>query len=233
MMSEVTQEVAGGQNKAVKLLVVVVLLAAASFGAYKFAAARSTSQANVKWAEAQAPQAGVNEFLPHTHPPGYVHPTGVVAGGTTQNGPVAAAPVGGPTKALVNIENAVACEFGGGATEPTVNGVTGKRDVTIATVSGGEKDYTGRTTPSVQKVSVTPGGGKFSPNVIMLKAGVPAEITFGQGTGCLNGAMSKDLGFKVTVINGAQTVALPGDLKKGTYQFSCTMGMICGVIVVS
>src|ERR1035437_4855896 len=113
-MTEATQD-GVGQNNTVKLLVVVVLLAAASFGAYKFAAARSNSQANVQWAAEATPQAGINEFLPHVHPPGYVHPKGTYAGGTTI----------GPSGAPLAQAAQAPCPMGNGPKADTINGITG------------------------------------------------------------------------------------------------------------
>ena len=220
-MTEATQDAVGSQNNAVKLIVVGVFLIAALFGAYKFTTARAGAQAKVQWTDAAAPQAGVNEFLPHTHPPGYVHPGGTPAGGTTA--PAAAPPGGVPavnTGGLISMATAATCELGGGATEPTINGVTGKRKVGTAKIVSG-----------MQEITVTPGGGKYSPNVIRLKAGVPSEITFGQSSGCTGMVLSTPLNFMANLADGPKVVNLPG-LKKGTYQFSCALAMVYGKIVV-
>ena len=67
--------------------------------------------------------------------------------------------------------------------------------------------------------------------VVKLQAGVPAEITFGQGYGCLAEVMSRDLGFFEDLRSGPRTIALE-PLESGTYDFSCGMEMVFGQIVV-
>jgi hypothetical protein len=109
------------------------------------------------------------------------------------------------------------CGSGSGAT--TTGGVTGDRVEGTAQTAGGVQAI-------AVKVSTT-----YSPNVIKLKAGIPAEITFGQGSGCTSQIISKDLGFSTDVSAGPQTVKIPSP-QKGTYSFSCSMGMVFGQIVV-
>lgn len=107
---------------------------------------------------------------------------------------------------------------GGG--QPTANGVSGDEVAGTATVEGG-----------VQKISVDLSTGAYAPNVITLKAGVPAEITFGQSTGCTGVVQSSDLNFQEDLSAGPKTVKL-GALEPGTYAFSCGMQMVYGKIVV-
>ena len=83
----------------------------------------------------------------------------------------------------------------------------------------------------VQKISVDLSSGVYDPSVIKLKAGVPAEITFGQSSGCTRYVQSADLGFQADLAGGPQTVKLPG-LQPGTYGFACGMNMVSGQIVV-
>ncbi len=82
----------------------------------------------------------------------------------------------------------------------------------------------------VQVVDVDVSDG-FAPNVIRAKAGVPMEITFGQGSGCMAEVMSADLGFYEDLQSGPRTIALPA-LQPGEYGFSCGMEMVFGSIVV-
>jgi hypothetical protein len=82
----------------------------------------------------------------------------------------------------------------------------------------------------VQVVEVDVSDG-FAPNVIRAKAGVPMEITFGQGSGCMAEVMSADLGFYEDLQGGPRTIALPA-LQAGEYGFSCGMQMVFGAIVV-
>ncbi|PKQ38374.1 MAG: hypothetical protein CVT59_03905 [Actinobacteria bacterium HGW-Actinobacteria-1] len=83
----------------------------------------------------------------------------------------------------------------------------------------------------VQRISVDLSTGSYNPNTIKLKAGVPAEITFGQSSGCTAQVMSKDLGFFEDLTGGPVTVKVPA-LEAGTYSFSCGMEMVFGSIVV-
>jgi hypothetical protein len=86
-------------------------------------------------------------------------------------------------------------------------------------------------TGGVQTISIDLSSGSYDPNEVVLKAGVPAEITFGQGSGCLAQVQSQDLGFFEDLTAGPKTVKLPA-LKAGTYAFSCGMQMVFGSIVV-
>jgi hypothetical protein len=82
----------------------------------------------------------------------------------------------------------------------------------------------------VQKISVDV-ARTYNPNVIQLKAGVPAEITFSQSAGCTSIVQSSDLNFQEDLSSGPKTVKLPG-LAAGTYNFACGMNMVSGTIVV-
>ena len=84
---------------------------------------------------------------------------------------------------------------------------------------------------NVQKISVDLSTGVYNPDVINLKAGVPAEITFGQSGGCTGYVQSQDLGFQADLTGGPQTVKLPA-LQPGAYGFACGMNMVRGEIVV-
>jgi plastocyanin len=101
---------------------------------------------------------------------------------------------------------------GGGAKGPAVT--------KTASVQGG-----------VQRVAVDDSKGYFDPNTIVLKAGAPAEIAFGQGSGCLAAVQSQQLGFSVDLTGGPKTVKIAA-LQPGTYAFTCGMGMVSGTIVV-
>ena len=83
----------------------------------------------------------------------------------------------------------------------------------------------------VQKIDIDLSTGSYNPNVIKLKAGVPAEITFGQSGGCTASVQSSDLGFNEDLTSGPKTVKLQG-LAAGTYNFACGMNMVTGQIVV-
>jgi hypothetical protein len=132
------------------------------------------------------------------------------AGGAQTSAQGAIAPAGGAAPAC-------ACCSGSGA--PTANGVTGDPVEGTAVVAGG-----------VQAIAVNV-GTTYSPNIIKLKAGIPAEITFGQGGGCTAQVVSADLGFSEDLSAGPKVVKLAA-LDKGTYSFSCGMNMVFGQIVV-
>jgi plastocyanin domain-containing protein len=83
----------------------------------------------------------------------------------------------------------------------------------------------------VQRISVDLSSGSYNPNTIVLAAGTPAEITFGQSSGCTAQVQSADLGFFEDLTGGPKTVKL-GALQPGTYSFTCGMQMVSGTIVV-
>lgn len=83
----------------------------------------------------------------------------------------------------------------------------------------------------VQRITIDTSAGFYDPNIITLAAGVPAEITFTQASGCLAQVMSEDLGFFEDLTAGDATVRLDA-LQAGTYEFSCGMQMVFGTIVV-
>jgi hypothetical protein len=82
----------------------------------------------------------------------------------------------------------------------------------------------------IQRIAVDASSG-YDPNVIVLQAGMPAEITFSEGFGCMAEVMSRDLGFFEDLQSGPKTIALD-PLEPGTYGFSCGMEMVFGQIVV-
>jgi hypothetical protein len=166
----------------VRLAVIVVLLAVALLGAYRYADANKAQAQAAPGAQAQVASTGGN--------------TGSASPGSTSAG--AAGGGGG-------------CCGGGGSSTPIAG---------AAEVAGG-----------VQKISVDLSSGSYDPNVLKLKAGVPAEITFGQSSGCTGYVQSQDLGFEADLTGGPQTVKLPG-LQPGQYNFACGMGMVSGQIVV-
>lgn len=107
-----------------------------------------------------------------------------------------------------------------GSTAPTEGGVTGDRLEGDAKVTG-----------DVQKIDVDLSSGSYQPNVITLKSGVPAEITFGQSSGCTAQVVSSELGFSEDLTGGPRTVTIENP-EPGEYTFSCGMEMVFGKIVV-
>ncbi len=83
----------------------------------------------------------------------------------------------------------------------------------------------------VQRIAVDVSQGSFNPNAITAKSGVPIEIVFGQGSGCLAEVQFPQFGVLEDLTNGGATVTLPA-LEPGTYGFSCGMEMVFGTLVV-
>jgi hypothetical protein len=98
--------------------------------------------------------------------------------------------------------------------------------------TGSGEPVEGQTTVEgdVQRIAVDASAG-YNPNVIRATAGVPLEITFSQGSGCMAQVMSRDLSFFEDLTTGPKTIKLPA-LEAGEYGFSCGMEMVFGTIVV-
>lgn len=105
------------------------------------------------------------------------------------------------------------CACGGGAS-------AGPSVVGTATIDGG-----------VQRVAVDASTGRYVPDVIVLEAGVPAEITFSQASGCLAVVEIPALGISEDLTRGPVTVRIPA-LEPGEIEFSCGMRMVFGKIAV-
>lgn len=85
-----------------------------------------------------------------------------------------------------------------------------------------------------QNVNITVAGG-YQPQVVNLKQGVPAELTFTRtnAQGCLDVVQSKTLHFETDLpLNTPQTVTVPTD-QAGEFVFSCGMDMFRGKVVIS
>lgn len=83
----------------------------------------------------------------------------------------------------------------------------------------------------VQRLTVDVSQGYYDPDTILLAAGIPAEITFSESSGCTAQVMSKDLAFFEDLSTGPKTVRLPA-LEPGEYGYSCGMEMVFGKFVV-
>jgi len=138
------------------------------------------------------------------------------AGSASGSGSAPAQGVAG-TQAAAGTQSASSdggCACCGGASAAAAAPVEGR-----ATVSGG-----------VQRINVDV-KLQYSPNVLRLRAGVPADITFSAAQGCTGIVQSEGLGFREDLTTGAKTVQLKA-LKPGTYGFACGMNMVHGQIVV-
>ena len=82
-----------------------------------------------------------------------------------------------------------------------------------------------------QTAQVNAAGGTFSPQTIVLKSGVPVELTFGPADGCATEAIFSGLGVEHKLAAGPTKLKLPA-LEPGTYDFACAMGHATGQLVV-
>jgi len=83
----------------------------------------------------------------------------------------------------------------------------------------------------VQKIAVDLSQGYYDPTVIRAKAGLPLEISFGQGQGCLASVLVPDFGVNQDLTSGGAVVKLPA-MEPGEHDFSCGMRMVFGKIIV-
>lgn len=77
------------------------------------------------------------------------------------------------------------------------------------------------------RVSVTDG---YEPDTILIDAGVPAEIEFSEGHGCLGKVVFDVLGIEADLENGGAVLRIPA-LEPGTYGFRCGMDMVHGTLI--
>ncbi len=82
---------------------------------------------------------------------------------------------------------------------------------------------------SVQRVHVIVTDG-YDPDTIIIVAGVPAELEFSEGHGCLSRVVFDGLGIEADLENGGAVVKLPA-LEPGTYGFRCGMDMVHGTLI--
>ncbi|MBI5232615.1 MAG: cupredoxin domain-containing protein [Coriobacteriales bacterium] len=82
----------------------------------------------------------------------------------------------------------------------------------------------------VQRISIHVTDG-YDPDQIIISAGVPAELTFSEGHGCLGRVVFDDLGIDVSLESGGAVVRIPG-LEPGVYGFRCGMNMVHGTLIV-
>lgn len=85
------------------------------------------------------------------------------------------------------------------------------------------------TVETVQRVRVHVTDG-YDPDTIIVEAGVPVEIEFSEGHGCLGKVVFDALGVEADLDQGGAVVKLP-PLEPGTYAFRCGMDMVHGAVV--
>ena len=76
------------------------------------------------------------------------------------------------------------------------------------------------------RIEVTDG---YDPDTVIVLAGVPVEIEFSEGHGCLGRVVFDALGIEADLENGGAVVKLPA-LEPGTYAFRCGMDMVHGTL---
>jgi hypothetical protein len=83
-------------------------------------------------------------------------------------------------------------------------------------------------TSQVQRIRIEVTDG-YDPAHMVVAAGIPLEITFSEGSGCLATVVFEGLGIEADLTHGGALVAIPA-LEPGIYQFSCGMHMVHGSI---
>ena len=101
----------------------------------------------------------------------------------------------------------------------------------LSNVPAGAPEGTAAIAGGVQRISVDLSKGFYDPTVIHAKAGVPLEITFGEGRGCLASVLIPDFGVNQDLTSGGAVAKLPA-MAAGEHEFSCGMQMVYGKIVV-
>jgi hypothetical protein len=195
------------QGADTRWIVVGCLMAAAFFASFAWAQASRTPAQQAFAAGQQA------TAIPLATTAGNPGSGGAGGGGCCGTGGSGAAGATGGT-------GAAAAPGGGGCCGGNKNVPASAKVPKAAVVSGG-----------IQKISVDLSKGYYDPSVIQLKAGVPAEITFGQASGCTGTVQSQQLGFSEDLSGGPKTVKL-GALQPGQYTFACGMNMVTGTITV-
>ena len=85
---------------------------------------------------------------------------------------------------------------------------------------------------TVQKVVISEKNLNYYPNTIKVKSGQPVSISLDSSvTGCLRSFTIKDLGVAKYLRSTSDTLNFT-PTKKGTFTFSCSMGMGYGKLVV-
>jgi plastocyanin domain-containing protein len=85
--------------------------------------------------------------------------------------------------------------------------------------------------PAVQQVSIAVGAAGYEPSTVSVHSGAPIRITVAQGQGCAAGFLMPRLGISQDNSAGPITFEV-GPLDRGTYTFTCGMGMLTGQLVV-
>lgn len=101
----------------------------------------------------------------------------------------------------------------------------------IEAVIESEPDPTSRHASLVQRVAVEV-SDNYYPSRIEVIPGVPVEIDFGEGHGCLARVLFEPFDIDEDLTQGGAIVRLPG-LAPGEYDFSCGMHMVFGKVIAA
>jgi hypothetical protein len=158
--------------------------------------------------------------------------------------PVGRLPVYASIVGLVFVVLLSSYSYGAGTTSPASGGVSKTASGGVPNAldaagcaccggsgSGASVAGEARVDGAVQRISVDTATGSWSPNEITLKAGVPTQITFAEGRGCLAQVTFPDLGVSADLTNGGAVVSLPA-LPAGEHTFTCGMNMVFGKLTV-
>jgi hypothetical protein len=123
-----------------------------------------------------------------------------------------------------------AARAGGGPIAAAASGVSGSGCACCGSSSGLTVPGQATRAGDVQRIVVGTSSGTWSPNEIHVKAGVPVEITFEEGQGCLAQVVLDEFDIVEDLTRGGAVVRLPA-LDPGRYGFRCGMSMALGTIV--
>ena len=85
----------------------------------------------------------------------------------------------------------------------------------------------------VQRITLSEKNSNYFPQTITVKAGSPVELTLDSSvTGCFRSFTVRSLGVAQYARTPAEKITFM-PTKKGTYPFSCSMGMGTGTLVVA
>jgi hypothetical protein len=82
---------------------------------------------------------------------------------------------------------------------------------------------------TIQRVSIVVTDG-YDPETVIVEAGVPVEIAFSEGHGCLGKVVFEALGIEADLEDGGAVVSLPA-LERGTYGFRCGRDIVHGSLI--
>lgn len=85
---------------------------------------------------------------------------------------------------------------------------------------------------NIQKVVIGMKNYNYYPNTIKVKSGIPVEITLDESVyGCFRSFTIRDFGVSAYSKTPNEKITFTPN-KKGTFRFSCSMGMGTGTIIV-